>query len=266
LPAAAEFSHAELLAMEKDRLGAYLSGHPLVAVKDQLAKISTSTIAEVAEGGRRGDVIVTGIITAYRKRVTRRGRMMASFTLEDLTGVIEATLLPDAYEKHGAALVEQAIVVVRGHAELDDRWREDREPGGQHRLLAEAIASLDDQEAINGLRHNTNARSDRNNRSSRRAARPSAQPTTPASTDPVPPARPSERVHIRVSAEAPPETVGQLKQMIGQFHGDTEVLLHIQMGEHERRLRLGPEYLVARGQRFTEAVQNLLGQGAVWVE
>jgi len=73
-------------------------------------------------------------------------------------------------------------------------------------------------------------------------------------------------VHIRVSAAAPPETVGRLKAMIGQFHGDTEVLLHIQIGEQERRLRLGREYLVARDDRFTDAIRQLLGEGAVWVE
>ncbi|UCC69219.1 MAG: hypothetical protein JSV79_04700, partial [Armatimonadota bacterium] len=266
LPAAVEFPTTELLAMEKDRLGAYLSGHPLSAVQDQLANITTSSLSEVAEGGAPGDVIVAGIITAYRKIITRSGRMMAFFTLEDLTGQMEASLLPDSYEKCGEALVDQAIVIVRGRAELDDRWREDREPSGQLRLLAEAIAPLDDQEAVTALRQSANHGRERNARPSRRTPRPSSQSNTPASSDAAAPAQPSQRIHIRVSAEAPPETVGQLKQMIGQFHGDTEVLLHIHAGQRERRLRLGPEYLVARGDRFTEAVRSLLGEGAIWVE
>jgi DNA polymerase III alpha subunit len=209
---------------------------------------------------------VAGIITAHRKLITRSGRMMAFFTLEDLTAQIEATLLPDAYEKCGDALVDQAIVIVRGRSELDDRWREDREPGGQLRLLAEAIAPLDDQEAVSALRQSGNHGRERNARSPRRSPRPSSQPNTPAPSDAAPPPQPSQRVHIRVSAEAAPETVGQLKEMIGQFHGDTEVLLHIHAGQRERRLRLGRAYLVARDERFTNAVRNLLGDGAVWVE
>ena len=280
LPAVPEFSRSDLLSMEKDRLGAYLSGHPLGAVEDQLRAATTATLTEVAEGTTRGDVIVGGIITSYRKIITRRGRMMAFVTLEDLSGVIEATVLSDAYEKCGAALVEQAIILVRGRAEADDRWREDREAGGQYRLLADAICPLDDDEAVAALRYNGGPRNGRNNNRRRREPRPvSPQPTpqAPESATSGPPANshppnnhqtsdPAGRVHIRVSAGAPPETVGRLKAMIDQFHGDTEVLLHIQIGEQERRLRLGRDHLVARDDRFTNAVRQLLGEGAVWVE
>jgi len=267
LPAVPEFPPTELLAMEKDRLGAYLSGHPLSAVESQLAKVATATVAQVSQEGAEGDVILGGIITSYRKIVTRSGRMMAFFTLEDLTGAIEATLLPDAYEKCGAALVDQAVVAVRGRPELDDRWREERDSGGQNRLLAEAIAKLDDEEAIHALRSNNNRRNGRADRAPRRKPRPAANPA-PANpeADPPPADPPSERVHIRVPAQAAPDAMGRLREMIGQFHGDTEVLIHIHMGEHERCLRLGPAFLVARGEQFAHAVQQLLGDGAVWIE
>jgi len=291
LPAVPNFSQSERLSMEKERLGAYLSGHPIGAVENQLRAVTTATLAEVAAGATSGDVIVGGIIISYRKIITRRGRMMAFVTLEDLSGVIEGTILSDAYEKCGAALVEQAIIVVRGRAELDDRWREDREEaGGQYRLLVDAICSLDDETAVAALRYNgapRNGRNGRNNHRRRRDPRPvSPQPNPPASQPTpqaaqtgasAPPAdsRPSTnnqtsdssgRVHIRVSGGAPPETVGQLKAMIDQFHGDTEVLLHIQIGEQERRLRLGRDHLVTHDDRFTDAVRQLLGEGAVWVE
>jgi len=278
LPPVPEYPQTELLAMEKDRLGAYLSGHPLGAVQDQLERATTSTIARVAEGGAQGDVIIGGIITAYRKIITRAGRMMAFFTVEDLTGVIEATLLPDAYEKHGVALIEQAIVAVRGRPETDERWREEREPSGRHRLLADAIAPLDDAEAVKALRNGANPRGNRTRNSHQHAPRPPAAATPPPAdaapraaaddaspTDAASPAS-SGRVHIRVSNQAPAETVGQLKRMIGQFHGDTEVLLHIEIGEQERRLRLGPDHLVAHDDQFTSAVRDLLGDSAIWVD
>ncbi len=60
--------------------------------------------------------------------------------------------------------------------------------------------------------------------------------------------------------------MGRLRDLIGQFYGDTEVLLHLQMGEEERRVRLGRDFMVARDERFTEAVKGLLGEGAVWVD
>jgi DNA polymerase-3 subunit alpha len=322
LPAAAEFPQSELLAMERDRLGAYLSGHPLSAVNARLSSITTATLSDVTEGVAADEVVVGGIIAATRKRVTRTGRLMAFFTLEDASGVAEATLLPDAYEKFGASLTEQAIVVVRGRVELDDRWREERESGGRRRLLAEHMALLEDEEAVTQLRYAappTNSRNGRNGRSARNGgAGPNGQPVgngqpgrngqpvgngqpgrngqpvgngqpgrngqpvgngrarreaVASEGAAVPAAAASEgtlegrgRVHIRVPDRAAPAAVGRLKEVLGQFHGDTEVLLHIGLGEGERRVRLGPDYAVASGEGFTAAVQRLLGDDAVWLE
>jgi len=277
LPPRAEFRPSELLAMEKDRLGAYLSGHPLEAVQDQLARVTTASVSEVAGGVAQGDAIVGGIITSVRKRITRTGRMMAWFMLEDLSGVIEATLLPEGYEKHGATLVEQAIVVVRGRPEQDDRWREEREGGGGQRLLADALCLLEDEEAVNGLRfagNGRNGRKIRNGPNSQRSERPArrAGPEGASSAGSPPPGEATKaeqgtgRVHIRVAPETAEESMGRLRDLIGRFYGDTEVLLHIGMGEEERRVRLGREFMVAGDEQFTEAVKGLLGEGAVWVD
>jgi DNA polymerase III alpha subunit len=259
LPVVAEFPPTELLAMEKGRLGAYLSGHPVGAAEKALRKVTTATIEEVAAGEKQGDVIVGGIITSYRKRVTRNGKMMAHFTLEDLTGAVEATLLPEAYERCGAQLEEQAIVVVRGRPESDDRWHEGRDGGGQQRLLADAIAKADDEEGIAKLRYGGNARSNRHKNRRPRAAADNENGTARQ-------AKRRGRVHIRVPAVAPAEAVGRLKEMMTQFHGDTEVFLHVQIGEAERRLRLGREHWVAEDEGFRRAVTDLLGDGAIWVE
>ncbi len=84
--------------------------------------------------------------------------------------------------------------------------------------------------------------------------------------DAPPPGQRGARIHIRVPADAAAEAMGRLKEMIGRFHGDTEVLLHIQLERGERRLCLGPNYLVASGAEFAEAVQQVLGEDAVWQE
>lgn len=285
LPPVLEFTEKELLALEKDRLGAYLSGHPLEAEEKKLKQITKTTIAELNAGGVRGDVILGGIIISVRKKVTRSGKMMAFFTLEDLTGVLEATLLPEAYEQCALVLAEQAIVVVRGHPESDDRWRDERESGGGARLLAEQICKIDDEEAINKLRFGANGKSTRSARNgangrparsraefnsappARMSAESNSVPPKPSAKE-APPleANGSERIHIRLPLETAEEAMDRLRQLIGECHGDTEVLLHVQTEQQERRVRLGPEYLVARNERFTQEVQRLLGEGAVWVE
>jgi DNA polymerase-3 subunit alpha len=272
LPAAAEFARDELLAMEKDRLGVYLSGHPLMAVEAQLSRVISASLAELANGGGQGDVIVGGIITSVRKRITRTGKMMAFFTLEDLTAVVEATVLPEAYEKCGPLLAEQTIVVVRGRPESDDRWRDEREGGGGQRLLAEGLSRLDDEEGVRGLRYAAAGRNGRRPQNGRngRADRAQRQPAEavnvrPPAAKPVEPP-PAERVHIRLPLEGADDMVGRLRDLISECYGDTEVLLHIQMGEQERRVRLGRDFLVKRDEQFTRAVSDLLGDGAVWLE
>ena len=273
LPAVGKFSRDELLAMEKDRLGVYLSGHPLMAVEGRLAKATTATVADVVAGSAQGDVIVGGIIASVRKRITRTGKMMAFFTIEDLSGVVEATVLPEAYERCGGMLAEQEIVVVRGRPESDDRWREEREAAAGQRLLAEAVCRLEDEEGVRNLRsaagrnsrRQQNGRNGREERARRQASRPAnGRPVAPR--EPEKSAKAAERMHIRVPLEGAEDTMGRLRALISQCYGDTEVLLHIRMGEHERRVRLGREFLVRQDEQFTRAVTDLLGDGAVWLE
>ena len=288
LPPVAEVPEAELLAMEKDRLGAYLSGHPLDAVQDRIAKVASRTVAEVVAGEASGDVVVGGIITSVRKRITRAGKMMAWFMLEDLSGVVEATLLPGPYEKYGATLAEQTIVVVRGRPEQDERWGEEREGGGGQRLLADAVCLLEDEEAVANLRYAAPGRNGRNGRNGKdgrngrsgnasrngrngSGQRPARRPARDAAAggEQGPEAKAegrAPRVHIRMALETAEESMGRLRDLIGEFYGDTEVLLHIRMGEEERRVRLGRDFMVAGDERFTDAVKGLFGDKAIWID
>lgn len=273
LPSVAEFSRDELLTMEKDRLGVYLSGHPLMAVERKLVRATTTSIADVVAGGAQGDVIVGGIVTSVRKRITRSGKMMAFFTVEDMSGVVEATVLPEAYERCGSALAEQEIVVVRGRPESDERWRDEREAAAGQRLLADSVCRLADEEGVRNLRSAAgrngrraqNGWNGREERARRPAARPAnGRPTAGRGPGEAPTA--TGRVHIRVPLETVEDTVGRLRDLISECYGDTEVLLHIGMGEHERRVRLGRDFLVRRDEQFTRAVTDLLGDGTVWLE
>jgi len=69
-----------------------------------------------------------------------------------------------------------------------------------------------------------------------------------------------------MALETAEESMGRLRDLIGEFYGDTEVLLHIRMGEEERRVRLGQDFMVAGDGRFTDAVKGLLGDESVWVD
>ncbi|MDR7518486.1 MAG: DNA polymerase III subunit alpha [Armatimonadota bacterium] len=134
-PAVEEFSRAELLAMERDMLGLYISGHPLAHARDRLAQHTTQTIAQLAEMRDRSDVTVGGLITAVKRTTTKTGSAMAFLTLEDLTGGVEVIVFPKTYEQSHLALRRDAIVVVRGRLDVAEQ---------QVKVLADAVVLLDD--------------------------------------------------------------------------------------------------------------------------
>jgi DNA polymerase-3 subunit alpha len=130
-----EFSRAELLAMERDMLGLYISGHPLASVRDRLAPRVTATIAQLPEMRDRSDVVVGGLVTALKRTMTKSGSAMAFLTLEDLTGSVEVIVFPKTYEQNTLHLRRDAILVVRGKLDVAEQ---------QAKVLADSVIPLDE--------------------------------------------------------------------------------------------------------------------------
>jgi DNA polymerase-3 subunit alpha len=128
---AGEWPKPAVLAFEREMLGLYVSDHPLLGREQELAAVTDCTVAELvssaphppADGHRviaDGQVVtVGGILSGVRRKVTRQGQAWASAILEDLAGAIDVLVFPAAYEQFGAALAEDAIVLIRGR--LDRR-------------------------------------------------------------------------------------------------------------------------------------------------
>ena len=133
-----EMSEKEMLSMEKEMLGIYLSGHPLAKYRDQILKItniSTIDLHEISEqmdtnnqentsivekskfrDGQR--VIYAGIITAIKKKFTKNNKIMAFITIEDLYGQTEVIAFENAYLDGKEALIEENIVIVDGRLSI----------------------------------------------------------------------------------------------------------------------------------------------------
>jgi DNA polymerase-3 subunit alpha len=268
----AEFNHSELLGMEKDLLGVYLSGHPLEAEEAALREYVTASCREVNEGEKLGEVVLGGIVTSLRRRVTKRGTMMAFVTLEDLTGVAELVIWSETYERSAGALADGAIVVMKGKAEVDERWREEKQGATQTKVIVDGIARLNDPEAVKAVlgavSRNGRRTAGRNGGNPRKAAPPAA----PQEESPMPSVRKANsppptgsEVHIRLPGDTDQKTLGLLKGLIDQCRGDACVCLHVECEEGARRIRLASEYGVAFNDKFTLGVQGILGEGAAWV-
>ena len=141
-----ELNEKELLSMEKEMLGIYVSGHPLQKIREQIiasTNISSMQMKEIDEinsigpDGENSDVSVkevakftdgqevriAGIITSVKKKYTKNNKIMAFVSIEDLYGSAEIIVFEPTYLKAQDVLVEENIVMISGRLSI----REDDE-------------------------------------------------------------------------------------------------------------------------------------------
>ncbi|WP_148132847.1 DNA polymerase III subunit alpha [Candidatus Formimonas warabiya] len=114
LPEIPEFPSRELLAMEKEMIGFYVSGHPLDGYSTSLGKEALHFIDSLAQLKDAEPVKLGGIINSVRQVVTRRGELMAQFSLEDFTGTVGCLAFPKTYERFRDLLQMDQVVLVEG--------------------------------------------------------------------------------------------------------------------------------------------------------
>ena len=141
-----EFSERELLSMEKEMLGLYISGHPLESVRPELERqtnINTLKIIKINEGEEElykdgQNVKYGGIITSVKKKYTKNNNIMAFVTIEDLYGSLEIIVFESCYNRVSNILMEDNIVIVDGRLSI----REDEEV----KIVANNIRELKKEE------------------------------------------------------------------------------------------------------------------------
>ena len=148
LPNLPEFDKRELLNMEKETIGLYLSGHPLDDYREKITQYSSANTAQINElatedengeftvrsdgAFKDGDLVtIGGIITGRRNKTTRNNSQMAFLTLEDLYGSIDVLVFPKIYERFSPVMTVDSIVFLTGRVSL----REDEAP----KLLCERV-------------------------------------------------------------------------------------------------------------------------------
>ena len=129
-----EFSTKELLSMEKEMIGIYISGHPLENLREQImaqTNINTIRMREINEQKEEyaheykdgQNITYAGIITSVKKKYTKKNTLMAFVTVEDLYGTCEIIVFDACYQKASNILIEDNIVIIDGRLSI----REDEE-------------------------------------------------------------------------------------------------------------------------------------------
>ncbi|MDL2273584.1 DNA polymerase III subunit alpha [Oscillospiraceae bacterium OttesenSCG-928-G22] len=145
LPDVEEYPKRQLIAMEKEITGLYLSGHPMDEYREVLAPYNvikaariTASFEEHDEPGEFSDgdrVLLAGVLSKVRMKSTRTGSMMAYVDLEDETGALELIVFPKTLEQHGQYITEDGAVVIEGRVSV----REDRGP----QIVCDRIGPID---------------------------------------------------------------------------------------------------------------------------
>ena len=119
-----EWEDKHKLALEREMLGLYVSGHPLNGVAHLLAAQVDTQIPAILDGDIANDtqVRVGGILASVNRRVNKNGLPWASAQIEDLTGGIEVLFFPQTYSMFGAEIADDVVVLIGAKVAIrDDR-------------------------------------------------------------------------------------------------------------------------------------------------
>jgi DNA polymerase III subunit alpha len=222
-----EFDQAELLAIEKESIGLFISAHPLKEVREALREAVDCPLADLA--GKRDDEWVTagGIITAAKKIRTKKGDPMMFATIDDLEGSVETLIFQKALEEYGRDPAVDEIVLIRGTIDHGDKGTA---------LVAKTVERFEPSaEEVEAARE--------------------AAARVPAGPQPL--------LVTLDAARLPASVIDELKHILGNHAGESEVVLDIRTSGGARTLRLGEGYRVAQTPSLRAELEHILGPTAV---
>ncbi|MGH2398352.1 MAG: DNA polymerase III subunit alpha [bacterium] len=233
-----EFSKDELLQMEKEMLGLYISDHPLRHAHAALTARVNVALHQLLELSDKATVVVGGIITGVKRTTTKSGSAMAFLTLEDLTGACEVIIFPKTYEQVHFLLKRDSIIIVRGKVDIMEQ---------QAKILADRIIPLEDADEVDPL----SLDGSRNGVVAPQPVEEAARPST---------------LHVRVdTARFGEEGLHRLRDVLGQRRGEQPVFLHLLSAGREVVLNARDLRVAATPELRTE-LETLFGPGSVWQE
>ncbi len=145
-----EFEKNELLRLEKETLGLYVSEHPLHGVRDQLRRKVDSPVSDL-ERRRDGEVVtVGGIVGAVKQLTTKKGEPMVFLRLDDLTGSVEVVVFNSVYAAARELCAADRVLVVKG--------RVDHKQEGETKIIALEVTAFEATPELHEVRLRIDAR------------------------------------------------------------------------------------------------------------
>ena len=148
-PDADEFTNEQLLKYEKEVSGMYLSGHPMIKYQNIADKLKCAKINDILddEAGKYKDndrVLVLGLLSSVKKKITKNDSTMAFLNVEDTTGGIEVIVFPKTLMDKPAMFFEGNILLLHGRVSM----REDEDT----KIICEAVEPCPSKKALSELK------------------------------------------------------------------------------------------------------------------
>jgi DNA polymerase III subunit alpha len=226
----AEYDRPELLRIEKESIGIFITEHPLKRVREAL-RVKGDTLCADVPLRRDGEwVKVGGMISASKKIKTRSGATVMFATLDDLDAQVELLVFEKVILASEPSLQPDQIVLVRGTV--------DHGENGKVCVKVAAVEPFNPSEA-------------EIERAREQAAALAA-------------ARVPRPLHLRVDAgRLPASVIDELKRIFEDFPGESEVVLEVQTSTGRRRLRFGDGFRVARNAELNAELNRVLGEAVL---
>ena len=231
-----DFPRGELLAMEKELLGLYLSEHPVKPFEPELRKKYRAIRADaIKETQPNQEVVVGGMVGAMRTHYTKKGEPMLFLTLEDTTGSVQVTCFPGVFADCKAFVLPNAVLAIKGKASHRERF------GGKNAPAEEGDSKSAQVEVL----------ADRVHLVAADAMSADARPRA---------------VHVRVDLQNR-TLLRMLRETLGAREGGSPLYLHVETPDGEAKIK--SPLTVDPDEGLLSQVRQMLGGGQarrVWVE
>ena len=249
----AEYPQEQKLALEKEVLGIYLTGHPLQEYEEEWRKVISRNAGDFRwdEEEERCGVIdgetatIGGVIMNLQTKITKSNKMMAFVTLEDLYGSVEVLLFPNVYEEARPYLATDARVFVRGRVSVGD--------DENAKMVAQAVAPFGQAASLGSEQQVYRRRYEGRGTQVAPAAQAAAEAAQKENT---------KVLWLRLAGQADWESKQQeLLNLFRQYPGPYDLYLYLTA--EKQRLKAPAAYRISKSSELYNKLEALLGAGSV---
>ena len=276
-PAPVQFPEKEQLLWERDLMGLYLSAHPLDKY-DTYFEEQTHPMSLITAENDSKMVVIGGIITAVRTILTKKGDKMAFVKIENKTDETEFIVFPSVFAEHGAKLVVDNVVRVKGKVNAKDK---DGNTTSDIKILAETLEVVSDEmlenykstgtklaapvmSADNGRRRRTKVSAEKVYGNAGNAGGGSIATDTVRILREPPKDPRKERLYLLIEDTSDTEALSAIRRLSDIHLGVQDVILVLKDGETKRPLRM--PFRVDVNDDLLGKLRELLGEDKVKVK